>query len=146
MGILQAALTPRDLPGENPTSSSYWEEQEAASSPRHLLSNCMVLAANLGGISRVPGRTEVVRAGLPGPAAASSQGHCSLRCPSQPLPTRQCTGKHGGASGQQDLTVRCPQTPPTPIRVMLHAPARQQCPVVVPAGKVLDPGVGVGVG
>lgn len=38
------------------------------------------------------------------------------------------------------VTMDLPQSPPTPIS-MLRAPAGQQSPVVVPAGKVLDPGV-----
>lgn len=39
------------------------------------------------------------------------------------------------------VTIYQPQSPSTPIRAVLCAQAGQQSPVVVPAGKVLDPGV-----
>lgn len=74
---------------------------------------CMAFAANLHGISHVPGRNKVVQ--------ASSQRHCSLSHHSQPLPARQPAGKRGGDCGQQELTTHLPQNPSTPIGVMLRA-------------------------
>lgn len=82
---------------------------------------CMMFAANLRGISRVPGRSKVVQAGLPGPAAASSQQYYILSHHNKPLPVRQHAGKHGEGCGQQELTMHLPQNPSTPIGVMLRA-------------------------
>lgn len=48
--------------------------------------------------------------------------------------------------GRWFVTIYLPQSPPTPIRVVLQAQAGQQSPGVVPAGEVLDPGVCVSVG
>lgn len=62
-----------------------------------------------------------MQAGLPDPAAASSQRHCSLSRPSQPLPARQHAGKRGGGCRQQELTMHLPQNPSTPIRVTVRA-------------------------
>lgn len=52
-----------------------------------------------------------MQAGLPGPAAASSQQNHSLSHCSQSLPARHYAGKHVGGCRQQELTTYLTQTP-----------------------------------